>query len=89
MSKGASVLQRAGKMDTDSVPPGSPNGRTTNSSELLYAGDLTGCSGESETRPLIKKSVEEKGLVRKLDQRILPIICLLYLFACESHLPYF
>jgi len=28
---------------------------------------------------------EEKRLVRKLDRRILPITCLLYLFACESY----
>lgn len=30
------------------------------------------------------RSVEEKRLVRKLDKRILPITCLLYLFACQS-----
>ena len=30
------------------------------------------------------QSPEEKKLVRKLDNRILPIACLLYLFACES-----
>ena len=28
---------------------------------------------------------EEKRLVRKLDRRILPIACLLYLFACQSY----
>jgi hypothetical protein len=28
-------------------------------------------------------SEEEKDLVRKLDRRILPIACLLYLFACS------
>jgi hypothetical protein len=28
-------------------------------------------------------SVEERRLVRKLDRRILPIACLLYLFACR------
>ena len=76
-------------MDTDPSPSGSPEGLTTNSSELLYAGDLRSGSGESEIQPLVEKSVKEKGLVRKLDQRILPIICLLYLFACEPHLPYF
>lgn len=27
-------------------------------------------------------SEEEKDLVRKLDRRILPIACILYLFAC-------
>lgn len=29
---------------------------------------------------------EERRLVRKLDRRILPIICLLYLFSCERFL---
>lgn len=29
------------------------------------------------------QSLEEKRLVRRLDMRILPIACLLYLFACE------
>jgi hypothetical protein len=28
-------------------------------------------------------SVEERRLVRKLDCRILPITCLMYLFACQ------
>lgn len=27
--------------------------------------------------------LEEKRLVRKLDMRIMPIACILYLFACE------
>lgn len=36
--------------------------------------------------PAIATSAEEKRLVRKLDMRILPITCLMYLFACEySH----
>ncbi len=30
-------------------------------------------------------SDEEKRLVRKLDIRIMPIACILYLFACESN----
>lgn len=30
-----------------------------------------------------EKLFEEKRLVRKLDNRILPITCLLYFFACE------
>ena len=41
---------------------------------------------ESDIRPFFKISTEEKRLVRKLDARILPIVCLLYLFACKSHL---
>lgn len=28
-------------------------------------------------------SVEERRLVRKLDRRILPITCLMYLFSCQ------
>lgn len=28
-------------------------------------------------------SVDERRLVRKLDRRILPITCLMYLFACQ------
>ena len=28
-------------------------------------------------------SVEERRLVRKIDGRILPITCLMYLFACQ------
>ena len=31
---------------------------------------------------------EEKKLVRKLDKRILPMACLLYLFACEYTFPF-
>ena len=31
-----------------------------------------------------ERSVEEKRLVRKLDMRIMPIACILYLFACAS-----
>lgn len=32
-------------------------------------------------------SVEERRLLRKLDRRILPITCLLYLFACQLLCP--
>src|SRR5882762_3614976 len=31
-----------------------------------------------------EKTPEERMLVRKLDTRILPITCLMYLFACQS-----
>jgi hypothetical protein len=30
----------------------------------------------------LSRADEERALVRKLDRRILPIACLLYLFAC-------
>ena len=31
---------------------------------------------------LVSPSVEERRLVRKLDWRIMPIACIMYLFAC-------
>jgi hypothetical protein len=48
--------------------------------------DRTARSEESDIRPFFETPTEEKRLVRKLDRRILPIMCLLYLFACGSHL---
>ena len=42
--------------------------------------------GEAEERQKItpaEAQEAERNLVRKLDWRILPITCLLYLFACE------
>lgn len=36
-------------------------------------------------RPEDPATVEERRLVRKLDRRILPIACLMYLFACQYH----
>jgi hypothetical protein len=42
-------------------------------------------STQSEVRSDGNVSLEERHLVRKLDRRILPIACLMYLFAC----PYF
>lgn len=34
-------------------------------------------------------SAEERRLVRKLDGRILPIACLMYLFACQYYFGHF
>lgn len=54
-------------------------------STSTYADDLS--ENDSETSPLLDKSesgAEEKRLVRKLDGRILPIVCLLCFFACRS-----
>lgn len=52
-----------------------------------YLNDYT---GRGHTDPAITETFEdtqeEHDLVRKLDKRILPITCLLYLFAC-SYLP--
>jgi hypothetical protein len=70
----------------EATDPDSPYGRAMNSTEPSGA-DLTRIDSESDTRPFFEKSTEEKRLVRKLDQRILPIVCLLYLFACRLHLP--
>ena len=36
----------------------------------------------SDLEESVVDSTEEKRLVRKLDRRILPITCILYLFAC-------
>jgi hypothetical protein len=38
---------------------------------------------QSDVQPEGPVSVEERRLVRKLDRRILPITCLMYLFACQ------
>jgi hypothetical protein len=64
-----------------------------------YADDLASTPSELESDSLLPasiqsefesddllsfdKSTEEKWLVRKLDRRIMPIICFLYLFACR------
>ena len=40
-------------------------------------------SVQSDVQPEEPVSVEERRLVRKLDRRILPITCLMYLFACQ------
>jgi hypothetical protein len=37
----------------------------------------------SDVQPEGPVSVEERRLVRKLDRRILPITCLMYLFSCQ------
>jgi hypothetical protein len=42
-----------------------------------------GASVQSDVQPGGPVSVEERRLVRKLDRRILPITCLMYLFACQ------
>lgn len=44
---------------------------------------------ELEVKPTTRVSArspdEERRLVRKIDLRIMPIACVLYLFACEGH----
>jgi hypothetical protein len=39
--------------------------------------------GSSDESSATQVSEAEKKLVKKLDRRIMPIICLVYLFACE------
>jgi hypothetical protein len=63
---------------TDHVPPSSVS---LCGSTYAYAR-----SEESDIRPFFETPTDEKRLVRKLDRRILPIMCLLYFFACGSHL---
>jgi hypothetical protein len=46
---------------------------------------LETASDEPSTLIHKEKTIEERKLVRKLDVRILPITCLLYLFACKSY----
>jgi len=58
-------------MDVDTCDVDLEDRYTTDETELLLLSNPL----DSETR--------ERLLVRKLDQRILPILCLLYLFACE------
>lgn len=52
--------------------------------------DDSSCMDPDHTDSTIVESFEdtqeERDLVRKLDRRILPITCLLYLFACSSFL---
>ena len=45
-------------------------------------------SGLPEGVESFANSLEERALLRKLDKRILPLTCLLYLFACSSFLSF-
>lgn len=49
----------------------------------IEEGSLRQSNGELQSPTTPTLSPEEKALVWKLDKRILPITCLLYLFACE------
>lgn len=49
--------------------------------KLDHASDEAACPQSPDLESFVE-SPEEKRLVRKLDKRILPITCLLYLFAC-------
>jgi len=54
-----------------------------NSMTDIVRDKLEDFSEAPETRTVLP---EEKALLRKLDARILPIACLMYLFACASAL---
>jgi hypothetical protein len=47
--------------------------------------DKTGEEQVDYARPPCLNADEERRLVSKLDRRILPIACLMYLFACRFH----
>ena len=52
---------------------------------MEYDEEKVEVSAGPSSRPATAEEVaEEKRLVRKLDYRIMPIACLLYLFACKS-----
>jgi hypothetical protein len=42
-----------------------------------------GAQGVQPVGAVSETVVEERRLVRKLDRRILPITCLMYLFSCQ------
>lgn len=60
------------------VPLGEKVGGDTKLQHLEAAAD-------DDNKSIIIISLQEKRLVRRLDRRILPIACLMYLFAC-AHL---
>jgi len=53
--------------------------------EEVGAFESPGIHIQPAVRPEDPASVEERRLVRKLDRRILPIACFMYLFACQYH----
>lgn len=51
--------------------------------KLDHVSDEAAHPQSPDLEEFLADSAEEKRLVRKLDRRILPITCLLYLFACS------
>lgn len=51
---------------------------------LSPSDEVSSCQESREDDPLLSLDpyIAEKRLLRKLDRRILPITCVLYLFAC-------
>ena len=54
--------------------------------EVRFKEDLleTGSEGDTSSAASESKLERERRLVRKLDMRIIPMLCIIYLFACES-----
>lgn len=65
---------------TSTPPTSAQDHEKSHSSLLLPQTDLT----EARNEPTEAEKAAERKLVRKLDKRIMPIACLLYLFACKS-----
>lgn len=57
------------------------------SSSRVVSGDNTNVKDEDAFVPATSwlGTVEERRLVRKLDMRIMPLTCILYLFACKFY----
>ena len=70
---------------TDALPPYSPRKQRADSFASSFDKlDLEKVDARSVTRSVDEAPPEERRLVRKLDSRIMPLACILYLFACES-----
>ena len=61
--------------------------KRNNSLEKREIGQNEAVDQDEANSMAIEYSPEEQRLVRKLDIRILPITCLMYLFACETNFP--
>ena len=61
--------------------------KRNNSLEKREIGQNEAVDQDEANSMAIEYSPEEQRLVRKLDIRILPITCLMYLFACETSFP--
>jgi hypothetical protein len=66
------ALEEKPDVKLDEAALGPPSVQLQSDSDILREGSM---------------SVEERRLLRKLDRRILPITCLLYLFACQLLCP--
>jgi hypothetical protein len=76
----ADSLQDTSTMASSYKQPDMINEKSDSDSQIERATS----SSPALTQQQFVKSAAEKKLVRKLDMRIMPIACILYLFACES-----